>query len=96
MPDSPLIVRTYVVLTNGDRLFITEPYGDVRARVDAVREAHVHINEEGAMDNPLSLPLVNVRMIVRTDENDEDGQAVVDACFNPMHLVTMFRAHPDV
>ena len=87
-------VRCFVCVTGMPQpLFCTDSYGEVLARVNAAREAALRTSET-EHDNPLALPLVNVRMVIGLPDDEE--KAVVDACFNPLALVCMYRSHPDV
>ena len=88
------IVRCFIILASCQTLHSTDSYQDVYDRIVAARDATVLMTED-KMGNPLSLPLVNVRAVLRNPD-DEDAPFVVDACFNPAHLVMMYRSHPDV
>lgn len=92
MPKVEKTVRTYVQLAGTQQmLYCSDSYNEICDRVEAARHALIGISEE-SMGNPLSSPLVNVRMLVGID----DEQSMVDACFNPMHVLLIYRAHPDV
>jgi hypothetical protein len=86
-------VRTYIQLAgSGQMLHCVDNYNDVMDRVEAARSASIRMSRK-QVDNPMGVGLVNVRMIVSL--GDDEGNGVVDAAFNPLHVLVMYRAHPD-
>lgn len=84
-------IQTYVILS-GQTFNSVEPYEALRDRLEAAREAMgFESTPEAFSANPMGAPMIQTRAIVHID----DEPVVVDACFNPMHVVLMYSTSGD-